>query len=140
MKYAVLFFCLLTVSKSPARTLQSLARLSNALLVLTDEATTQTSDKSCGLTTQDLSMKSQLLHALIDEKTEKLTPADFRILAERAATCEQDCTCDIYAYALEKREKPIQLIAEKASKTDLNSRKKCLIQMKSICSQVQQIK
>lgn len=125
---------------SQARTLQSLAQLSNALLVLAEHATPAASKKSCNLSSQQISEKSQALQALIDEKAAKLSEGDFKILSQRADTCDKDCTCDIYAYALEKRERPNQVITDKASKTQITDRQKCMSQIKNICSQVKALK
>lgn len=123
-----------------ARTLQSLAQLSNALLVLAEQTTPTAGNKACKLTGAQISEKSQALHILIDEKTAKLTEGDFKILNERAATCDKDCTCDIYAYALEKRERPNQTIADKAAKTQLEDRQTCMRQIKNICAQIKALK
>lgn len=119
-----------------ARTLQSLAQLSNALLVLADHAASGKSPKSCNLSSQEISEKSQALQVLIDEKSQVLTEGDFKILNQRSETCDKDCTCDIYAYALEKRERPIQLISDKASKTQTADRQKCMSSIKNICAQI----
>lgn len=135
MKLTIIFKIIATllslslVTTAQARTLQSLAQLSNALLAQTDKPT-------CKLSSQQISEKSQALHSLIDEKTAKLTEGDFKILSQRAETCEKDCTCDIYAYALEKRERPIQMISDKATKTQMADRKKCMSQIKNICAQI----
>lgn len=125
---------------SGARTLQSLAQLSNALLVLAEQATPNTVSKACKLSSQQISEKSQALHILIDEKSQALTEGDFKILSQRADTCDKDCTCDIYAYALEKRERPIQAIADKAAKTQIEDRQKCMRAVKNLCTQIKALK
>lgn len=121
------------VTTAQARTLQSLAQLSNALLAQADKPT-------CKLSSQQISEKSQSLQSLIDEKTAKLTEGDFKILSQRAETCDKDCTCDIYAYALEKRERPIQMISDKATKTQIADREKCMSQIKNVCAQIKALK
>ncbi|MES2803522.1 MAG: hypothetical protein V4654_13595 [Bdellovibrionota bacterium] len=126
----------LVTQKAQARTLQSLAQLSNALLVLADHSLPQANPKSCNLSSQQISEKSQNLQSLIDERTAKLTEGDFKILKQRAETCSIDCTCDIYAYALEKRERPIQLISDSAAKTQTADREKCMSQIKNICAKI----
>lgn len=126
---AALLSLFLVTTTAQARTLQSLAQLSNALLAQIDKPT-------CKLSSQQISEKSQALHSMIDEKTVKLNEGDFKILAQRAETCDKDCTCDIYAYALEKRERPIQMISDKAAKTQMADREKCMSQIKNICAQI----
>lgn len=135
-----LFVISLFSINSQARTLQSLAQLSNALLVLAEQATPNTGSKTCNLSSQQISEKSQALHALIDEKSQALTEGDFKILSQRADTCDKDCTCDIYAYALEKRERPIQTIADKATKTQMEDRQKCMSAVKNVCAQIKALK
>lgn len=143
MKLTVVF-TLLAISlfsiNSQARTLQSLAQLSNALLVLAEQATPTAGSKTCKLSSQQISEKSQTLHMLIDEKSQALTEGDFKILAQRADTCDKDCTCDIYAYALEKRERPIQTIADKAANTQMEDRQKCMAAVKNVCAQIKALK
>lgn len=139
MKLTLIFTLLslsLVTTNAQARTLQSLAQLSNALLVLADHSLPKANSKSCNLSSQQISEKSQSLQALIDEKATKLTEGDFKILSQRAETCDKDCTCDIYAYALEKRERPIQMISDKATKTQMADREKCMRQIKNICAQI----
>lgn len=120
---------LLVTQTAQARTLQSLAQLSNALLAQADKPT-------CKLSSQQISEKSQALQSLIDEKSANLTEGDFKILSQRAETCDKDCTCDIYAYALEKRERPIQMISDKATKTQMADRQKCSAQVKNLCAKI----
>jgi len=129
---SILTLSLLSIN-AQARTLQSLAQLSNALLVQADKPT-------CKLSSQQISEKSQALQAMIDEKSAKLTEGDFKILSGRAETCEKDCTCDIYAYALEKRERPMQMISDKATKTQMADRQKCSAQIKNLCAQIKTLK
>ncbi|AZZ36319.1 hypothetical protein CIK05_05790 [Bdellovibrio sp. qaytius] len=132
MKLAIIFTLLslsLVTTTAQARTLQSLAQLSNALLAQADKPT-------CKLTSQQISEKSQSLQSMIDEKSAKLTEGDFKILNGRAETCSTDCTCDIYAYALEKREHPNKMISDKATKTQMADRQKCSAQVKNLCAQI----
>lgn len=134
----LLSFSIITLS-AQAKTLQSLAQLSSALLVLADHAVPKASRKSCNLTSIQISEKSQSLQALIDEKSAKLTEGDFKILTQRAQTCATDCTCDIYSYALEKRERPIQMISDKAAKTEMADREKCATKIKNLCAQINKL-
>ena len=126
--FTILSLSLFTLN-AQARTLQSLAQLSNALLAQADKPT-------CKLTSQQISEKSQSLQSLIDEKSARLNEGDFKILNARAETCDKDCTCDIYAYALDKREKPNQMISDKATKTQMADRLKCAAQVKNLCAQI----
>lgn len=130
--FAILSLVLVT-STAQARTLQSLAQLSNALLAQADKIT-------CKLSSQQISEKSQALQSLIDEKAMKLTEGDFKILSQRAETCDKDCTCDIYAYALDKRERPNQMITDKATKTQMADRQKCSALVKNLCAKIKAIK
>ena len=136
MKLTVIYTLLalfLVTTTAQARTLQSLAQLSNALLAQADKPT-------CKLSSEKISEKSQALQAMIDEKSAKLTEGDFKIINARAETCDKDCTCDIYAYALEKREKPNQVISDKAAKTQIADRIKCATQVKNLCAQIKALK
>jgi len=119
----------LVTTTAQARTLKSLAQLSNSLLAQADKPI-------CKLTSQQISEKSQALQALINEKSARLNEGDFKILNARAETCEKDCTCDIYAYALDKRERSNQMISDKATKTQMADRQKCSAQVKNLCTQI----
>lgn len=120
---------------SQAQTLKTLAQLSNALLVLNEYALNQETDKACQLSVTDISAKSQNLKSQIDEKIKSLSEVDFKILNQRLKSCATDCTCDIYAYAYEARQKPDPGMAEAAAKTKMADRMLCLsATYKKICS------
>ncbi|MFZ3230420.1 MAG: hypothetical protein WA160_09455 [Pseudobdellovibrio sp.] len=80
--------------------LQELARGSNALLVLMDLAL-ETGRPQCGLSTPQIGFASQNLKMLIDQRATELKSKKNKI-SDLMLNCQQDCTCDIYEYALTK--------------------------------------
>lgn len=119
-----------------AETLKSLAQKSTVLLAASDEVAIQ---KKCSLTMDKISMLSQKLKSQVDEKIGKLTEADFKILDQRAESCQTDCSCNIYSLAYENRDKKNQVIIEKASKETAGDRLMCIQKIKNICSLIQKI-
>lgn len=85
---------------------------------------------------QQISARSQKLKSQIDQKIESLTENDYKILEKRANTCQQDCTCDIYSLAFEKKEKINEILSQKAAQMTIESREKCAQQIKNICTRV----
>ncbi len=97
-----------------ARTLREMAQSSNALLV-----------QDCGFDDSKISKLSQKLKAEIDQKLTTLTSRDYKLIEERAKICEQDCSCDIYALALEKKQISVDELNAKAAKITTDERKTC---------------
>lgn len=120
-----------------AKTLREMAQNSNLLLVLSDrvdaDGDKEIKKRSCGMSHEQISLRSQTLKSLIDEKIDSLNDRDYQILEKRAATCELDCTCDIYALAFEKKEKPNELLEKKASQMTPEMRAKCTAKIKNLC-------
>lgn len=114
-----------------------MAQNSNLLLVLSErvdaDGDKEIKKRSCGMSHEQISLRSQTLKALIDEKIESLNDRDYKILERRVATCELDCTCDIYALAFEKKEKSHEILEKKASQMTLEMRAKCAAKIKKIC-------
>jgi hypothetical protein len=125
---------------APAKTLREMAQTSNLLLVLSDRVSSEDSEvkkRSCGMSYKQISARSQKLKSQIDQKIDSLTEGDYKILKKRIGNCEQDCTCDIYALAFEKKEKPNEILNQKAEQMTMQSREKCVAQIKNICKRVQ---
>jgi hypothetical protein len=135
--FLILFFAIPTY----AETLKSLALLSTAVLVVSDEPALQ---KKCKLTPEKISELSQNLKASVDAKIEKLKESDFKILADRAPTCEIDCSCNLYSLAFETKNKKNELqaekLSEKASHETHKDRLHCMAKIKNICAILQKIK
>lgn len=125
---------------APAKTLREMAQTSNLLLVLSDRVSSGDSEvkkRSCGMSYKQISARSQKLKSQIDQKIDSLTEGDYKILEKRIGSCEQDCTCDIYALAFEKKEKPDEILNQKAEQMTMQSREKCAALIKNICKRVQ---
>lgn len=132
----ILGFLLLGYSSAQAKTLQELAQVSNALLHLANKAPAEGSGTadSCGLSMKQISKKSQKLQFQIDGRISQLNDEDFKIINGRYSQCDQDCTCDIYALAFEKKNKKDELkFAEKASLTLPEQREKCFKNLPNFC-------
>ncbi len=137
MNHLKCFFILLFALPTYAITLKNLALLSTAVLVVSDDPALQ---KKCKLTPEKISELSQNLKASVDVKIEKLTDGDFKIIAERAPTCETDCTCNLYSLASEAKNKKNELLSEKASHETHKDRLLCITKIKNICELLQKIK
>lgn len=147
MNHVVKSICLLSgmivflaASVTSAKTLKEMAQTSNLLLVLADRSQTQGAQqdpqiqkRSCGMSYEQISARSQRLKSKIDQKIESLTEGDFKILNTRVASCEHDCTCDIYALAFEKKDKPADVLNQKAAVLTPKDREKCVQKLKKIC-------
>jgi hypothetical protein len=123
-----------------AKTLREMAQTSNLLLVLSERVGSGDSEvkkRSCGMSYKQLSARSQKLKSQIDQKIETLSANDYKVLERRIGSCEQDCTCDIYALAFEKIDKPNEALNQKAAQLTIENREKCVAQIKKICSRVQ---
>lgn len=126
-----------------AKTLRELAQTSNLLLVLSDrlvsESDHEVKKRTCGLSHKQISERSQKLKALIDKKIESLTANDYRILVARENSCQQECTCDIYALAFERKGEVNQVLEQKASQMTLQGRERCVARVRDICLWVSRI-
>lgn len=130
-------FCIFLVGLGAnAETLKSLAQKSTLLLSIADNEALQ---KKCSLNSEKISVLSQKLKAQIDQKIDRLTENDFKILSHRAETCQNDCSCNIYSLAFETKNKKNEIMTEKASKETAGDRQKCISNIKNICSRVQKI-
>lgn len=130
-------FCIFLVGLGAnAETLKSLAQKSTLLLSIADNEALQ---KKCALNSEKISVLSQKLKAQIDQKIDRLTENDFKILSHRAETCQNDCSCNIYSLAFETKNKKNEIMTEKASKETAGDRQKCISNIKNICSRVQKI-
>ena len=135
--FLILFFTIPTYGE----TLKSLALLSTAVLVVSDEPVLQ---KKCKLTPEKISELSQSLKASVDTKIKSLTDADFKILSDRSPTCEMDCSCNMYSLAFETKNKKNELVVEKLTEKSNHETHKdrmlCVSKIKNICGLLQKIK
>ncbi|MFN3455779.1 MAG: hypothetical protein ACK41T_12550 [Pseudobdellovibrio sp.] len=120
-----------------AKTLQHLARVSNAILVINDNP----QYNICKLTTESISEKSQNLKAEVDEKIRNLKANDFKILKQRLHSCDLDCTCDVYSLALEQRARDGEISSvlqtqyqKKSESITQDQRIKCFNKNKIFCN------
>ena len=137
MKIFILFFILTLSIFAKAETLKNLAQASNAFLAISDlllDEKTQASKLTCQLKIEKISPISQSLKALIDQKIRSLIEKDFQIIEQRLTSCKKDCTCDIYAYALENKDPKISRnFSVLAETTTASERLKCYKKLNSFC-------
>ncbi len=126
----------IAVAKSEAETLQSLAQKSMIVLVLADEVSLQ---KKCHFKPENISTLSQKLKSAVDRKISTLTDKDLSILSQRAGSCENDCSCAIYALGFEMKNKTHQMLNDKARKETATDRLRCISKVKDVCSVIQKI-
>lgn len=139
--FSFVFVSLFLASAVSAKTLREMAQTSNLLLVLADSLSSQDAEvkkRRCGMSYKQISARAQKLKAQIDQKISGLTPKELKIIESRTGNCQQDCTCDIYAMALEKREKNSDKMAEKAAQLTAEDRAKCTTRLKNICQRAKQ--
>ena len=114
--------------------LQPLAQASNALLVEMDEASTA-GKGPCGMRAAQVSQASQKLQSLIDQRINELQNNKVQSQTQIQSlqkSCVADCTCDIYAYALEKLDIS-EAKSEKPVLFTMAQRKSCRSGQKAIC-------
>ena len=87
---------------------------------------------NCGLTSIQVSQASQNLQSLVDDRINKLKGHDSQ-LKSLLKSCESDCSCDVYQYALEKLS-PDNKITNESSKITSDQRKVCYQKLKNFCS------
>lgn len=130
----IAIFMTLTVSGTAhAVSLKSLAQKSALLLAVADSDELQ---KKCKISASDVSMNSQALKVEVDAKIQSLTEKDFVILNARTTTCQNDCTCSIYALAFETHNKENKAMKESAEKLTQADRLKCAKQFNNVCQLV----
>ena len=125
-------------SLAKSETLKNLAQASNAFLAISDlllDEKTKSSKLTCQLKIEKISPASQSLKALIDQKVQLFVEKDFRIIESRLATCKNDCSCDIYAYAFKSKDQKIAAdFSKKAEATTNAERLKCYKKISSFCT------
>lgn len=127
----IILFVILGLSiNAQAVTLKELAIKSSVILAASENPDIL---KKCKKNLDQISILSFDLKEQTEVKIHTLTESDLKILDQRAATCEQDCTCAIYAMAFEFKNKPHTLLSEKAAKLTAVDRKKCVSKLKDIC-------
>lgn len=137
----ILIFFSLLISIAQASTLQELARVSNAVLVVSDHLSSgKPAPKACGLELEQISEVSQNLKMQIDSKMASLKKSDFKLIQSRSKSCEKDCTCDIYALALEKSGLIDEVLQHKAMGISSEQREKCMQQIKNVCQKIKALK
>jgi hypothetical protein len=76
-----------------------LARASNVLLVASDQHLAN-EKVICGINGKNISLLSQALKAIVDEKIRKLTFEQKNQIRSQVGSCQEECTCDLYSNLL----------------------------------------
>ena len=96
--------------------------------------------KQCKLKHDQISMRSQVLKSEVDEKIQKLTDEDLKIVAARTSSCESECTCTIYGLALQERGIKNPTLERLAATETATDRLQCLKKIKNYCKLIKQLK
>ncbi len=131
MKSLILSLILISSYANASWKLPELARASNALLVEMD-AVGANKKSNCGLTSIQVSQASQKLQSLIDNRVTNLKSQVGQIKS-LMKSCDSDCSCDIYQYALEKLS-PSETKANQTSTITSAQRKACFQKLTNFCS------
>jgi hypothetical protein len=108
-----------------------LARASNSILVASNQSLDQ-QKVLCGISGRQVSMLSQNLKALVDEKMSHLTTRQKKEIRQHALSCQKECTCDIYSYYFEQSSDP----KDKQALTDLSpAKEKMTAETRLVCAQ-----
>ena len=113
-----------------AETLKSLAYRSTVILALSEN---DTMAKACQVNAEKISVLSQKLKVKVDKKIDELGPSDFKIINTRAKNCELDCSCSIYALAIETSGANNVIIERKAATETTTDRRRCVKSWKDYC-------
>lgn len=89
--------------------------------------------KQCKLNHDQISKRSQNLKSEVDDKIQKLTDEDLKIIAARVSTCERECTCSIYGFALQERGIKNPTLERLAATETATDRLQCLKKIKNYC-------
>jgi hypothetical protein len=122
---------------TPDWSLRFLARTSNFLLVANDSLLA--GEKAfCKIEKDQVQPMILNLKKQIDQKLEQLTPLQKKKIRSQTLTCEQECTCDIYALLFEKEsdtpsKKLLGEIQKTTSLITSDQRKSCAEKFQSIC-------
>ena len=118
--------------------LRYLARSSNSLLVASNQAFESKAVLS-KMQKKNVSKASHNLKAIIDERISKLSKKEVKEIRTQAKKCASECSCDIFAYYLEKSsdaadKKLLAQITPSAEKMSSKSRLACAQKFKEFCS------
>lgn len=113
-----------------AETLKSLAHRSTVLLALSEN---ESMAKQCNANSEKISELSQKLKAKVDKKISELSPGDYKIIKSRAKSCELECSCSIYALAMETAGENNVTIERKAATETPTDRRRCVKDWKDYC-------
>lgn len=113
-----------------AETLKSLALRSTVLLALSEN---DQMAKECQVDAVRISQLSQKLKAKVDKKISALGPGDYKIIKNRAQTCEIECSCSIYALAMEQSGEANVTLERKAATETATDRRRCVKNWKDFC-------
>ncbi len=111
----------LAASDASRWSMRFLAKASNSILVASNQSLDQ-QKVICGISGKKVSTLSQNLKALVDEKISLLTSQQKNEIRSRALSCQDECTCDIYAYYFEQSADP----KDKQALTNLSSAKESI--------------
>lgn len=77
---------------------------------------------SCFQNSMEISIASQKLKSMVDDKISKLSKNDYKILKNRINNCHVDCTCPIYQLAFEKASEARRDVLSTELKVELESK------------------
>ena len=124
------FIALMGFQFVSAETLKSLSHRSTVILALSEN---DTMAKACHVNAEKISELSQKLKAKVDKKITELSPGDFKIINTRAKSCELECSCSIYALAVEASGVNNVTIERKAATETATDRRRCVKSWKDYC-------
>ncbi len=119
--------------------LRTLARASNAVLVIVDDSLEKKPQFMCNLKDQEVPRLSPNLKMIIDEKVRGLTEKQIDNMLLDGKKCEIECTCDIYVLVIQafpenqKMQKSLSEIQKKAKITSSADRRRCAKNFKDFC-------
>lgn len=130
---SLFLFTLASFHWASAESLKSLAIRSAVLLTLSEN---DNMAKECQVNSEKISELSQKLKAKVDKKISELGPGDFKVIKARAQTCDRDCSCSIYALAIEMSGENNVTIERKAATETQTDRRRCVKSWKDYCQQI----
>lgn len=137
---AFIFFSVLAFASQDVSfwSFRYLARASNSLLVASQQSLNQ-QKVICGIKGEKVSVLSQSLKALVDEKISKLNENQKHAIRSQAGSCVSECSCDIYSYYLEQSQDPsdraaLALLANAHQKVNELDRMQCARKFSEFCT------
>ena len=119
------------ICSASAKTLREMAIQSSIILAASEHDSV---GKQCKLNPDQISKRSQKLKSEVDEKIQKLSDADLKIVEARASICQSECTCTIYGLALQERGFKNPTLERLAATETATDRLQCLKKIKNYCT------